>query len=386
MAIFRRSKPPAPQADVQLPGRPDRDRADRAGRLLRLHQERTRSPRPRRSPRCSRTPAASSPSLRSGSRASRWARSRRSRVVPGGTGTAEVTMEVKKTALPLHDGRRGQDPHAHLPRGQLLRGHQAGHARPRRCCPRASPIPMNQTYGSVQLGDVLRVLKSDVRGDLRTLLAEFSLKGLGGGGAEAFNDTIDYMEPAYRSTSVVNDALLGENPTRDLQRVLKGQQRVAAALTVDPDALQGLVTNVNTTAGALAREDVSLAASIPALRDLLKTGSPALASLNDALPSLRALRASRRCPACAPHRAPSTPRCPSCARPASCSPRPSCAASPARRAPDPAPGAPQRDAAAAARRGRASSPRAPTTCCCPASSRRSPRPSRATPARRSAAS
>ena len=66
----------------------------------------------------------------------------------------------------------------------------------------------------MQLGDVLRVLKSDTRADLRTLLAEFSLKGLGGGGAEAFNDTIDYMEPAYKSTAVVNDALLGENPTR----------------------------------------------------------------------------------------------------------------------------------------------------------------------------
>jgi hypothetical protein len=69
--------------------------------------------------------------------------------------------------------------------------------------------------------------------------------------------------------------------------VLRGQQRVAAALSVDPDALQGLVTNVNTTAGALAREDVSLAASLPALRDLLRAGSPALASLNSALPSLR---------------------------------------------------------------------------------------------------
>jgi hypothetical protein len=69
--------------------------------------------------------------------------------------------------------------------------------------------------------------------------------------------------------------------------VLKGQQRVAAALSVNPEALQGLVTNLNTTAGALASEDTSLAASIPALRDLLRTGYPALASLNGALPSLR---------------------------------------------------------------------------------------------------
>ncbi len=206
--------------------------------------------------------------------------------IPGGTGAAEVTMEVKETALPLHT-----DAEAKIRTRIFLEGNFFVDIRPG--TPSApilddgDPIPMKQTYSPVQFGDVLRVLKSDVRSDLRTLLTEFSLKGLGGGGAEAFNDTIDYMEPAYKSTSVVTDAALGENPKRDLQRVLKGQQKVAAALSVDPSALQGLVTNVNTTAGALAREDVSLAASIPALRDLLRRGYPALASLNNALPSLR---------------------------------------------------------------------------------------------------
>ena len=206
--------------------------------------------------------------------------------IPGGTSAAEVTMEVKDNALPLHT-----DAEAKIRTRIFLEGNFFVDIRPGTpsapILPKGEPIPMRQTYSPVQFGDVLRLLQSDVRGDLRTLLAELSLKGLGGGGAEAFNRTIDYMEPAYKSTALVNDALLGENPDRDLQRVLRGQQRVAAALTVDPAALQGLVTNINTTAGALAREDVSLAASIPALRDLLRTGSPALASLNDALPSLR---------------------------------------------------------------------------------------------------
>ena len=206
--------------------------------------------------------------------------------LPGGTGASEVVMEVKDNALPLHT-----DAEAKIRTRIFLEGNFFVDIRPGTpsapILPEGEPIPMRNTYSPVQFGDVLRVLKSDVRGDLRTLLAEFSLKGLGGGGAEAFNDTIDHMEPAYKSTSVVTDALLGENPNRDLQRVLKGQQRVAAALNVDPEALQGLVTNANTTAGALAREDVSLSASIPALRDLLRDGSPALASLNRALPSLR---------------------------------------------------------------------------------------------------
>jgi ABC-type transporter Mla subunit MlaD len=61
-----------------------------------------------------------------------------------------------------------------------------------------------------------------------------------------------------------------------------------AALTADQQALKDLVTNFNATAGALAQEDAALAASVPALRDTLRTAQPALASLTRMLPSLRA--------------------------------------------------------------------------------------------------
>ena len=70
--------------------------------------------------------------------------------------------------------------------------------------------------------------------------------------------------------------------------MLKGQQQTFAALVKDERSLKDLVTNFNVTAGALAREDVALAASIPALRDTLRIGQPALGSLNAALPHLRA--------------------------------------------------------------------------------------------------
>jgi hypothetical protein len=63
---------------------------------------------------------------------------------------------------------------------------------------------------------------------------------------------------------------------------------VAEALTVDEPALKDLVSDLNTVAGAVAREDESLRAAVPALRDTLRAGSPALASLNSALPPLRA--------------------------------------------------------------------------------------------------
>jgi phospholipid/cholesterol/gamma-HCH transport system substrate-binding protein len=130
------------------------------------------------------------------------------------------------------------------------------------------------------------VLDRDTRDDLRTLLSELAT-GLNGGGAQALNRAIRSFAPAYRLSAITNNALLGTQPTKDLQRLLRGQQRVAAALSDNPDALKELVTDLNTTAGAFARQDAALAASVPALRDTLREGYPALGALNDALPTLR---------------------------------------------------------------------------------------------------
>ena len=52
--------------------------------------------------------------------------------VESGKGAAKVTMEIQDKGLPIKQGRPAQDPPAHLPRGQLLRGHPAGHAVGRR--------------------------------------------------------------------------------------------------------------------------------------------------------------------------------------------------------------------------------------------------------------
>ena len=56
----------------------------------------------------------------------------------------------------------------------------------------------------------------------------------------------------------------------------------------DEGSLQDLISNFNTFAGSLAREDDALAASLPLLRDTLRVAQPALQSIDNALPSLRA--------------------------------------------------------------------------------------------------
>ena len=203
-----------------------------------------------------------------------------------GDGGGVVTMELEDDGLPIH-----RDAEVKIRPRIFLEGNKFVDVKP------GSPsspevedghtIPIGQTAAPVEFGDVLTALQSDTRADLKTFLEEYS-KGLEGGGARGFNESIPYWEPAYRYGALANDATLGVEPDEDIGRLLRGQQETFAALARGERSLEELVTNFNVTARALAREDEALAASVPALRDTLRVGHPALRSLNDALPALRA--------------------------------------------------------------------------------------------------
>ena len=107
-------------------------------------------------------------------------------------------------------------------------------------------------------------------------LPEEYSKGLEEAGAEGFNQSLRYWEPAYRNTAIANDATLGQDPTRDLQRVLRASSRRSRALVEDEDALKDLVTNFNITAARLRARGRGAGGLVPALRDTLRVGSPAL--------------------------------------------------------------------------------------------------------------
>jgi phospholipid/cholesterol/gamma-HCH transport system substrate-binding protein len=206
--------------------------------------------------------------------------------VEKGQGGAQVTMEVEDKGLPIKkDAELKIRPRIFL-EGNFFVDLEPGSPSADELH-RDGVIPVTQTAAPVQFGDLLTALQRDTRSDLQVFLREYA-KGLGKGGAEGFNQAIDYWEPAYRNNSLANDATLGQDPDQDVQRVLRGQQKTFAALVEDENALKDLVTNFNITAGAFAREDTALAASVPALRDTLRVGYPALGSLNAALPSLRA--------------------------------------------------------------------------------------------------
>jgi ABC-type transporter Mla subunit MlaD len=203
-----------------------------------------------------------------------------------GGGAAEVTMELRDDALPIRDDARLQIRSRIFLEGNFFVDIQPGSPSGDELDD-GSTVPVTQTASTVTLPDIIDTLDSDVRGDLQTFLHEYGTVALQGGGAKAFNRATPSFAPAYRYGALTNDALLGIDPDRDVQRLLRGQARAFSALADDPEALKELVTDLNTTAGAIASQDSALEASVPALRDTLREGYPALGELNAALPTLR---------------------------------------------------------------------------------------------------
>ena len=206
-------------------------------------------------------------------------------------GSARVTMQVEKVGLPIHKDAQLKIRQRIFLEGNFFVDLQPGTAGSP-ALEKGETIPVNQTDTPVQFGQVLTALQSDTREDLKTLLREYGQNALGGPegektGAQYYNDSLDHQADAFRNASIANDATLGQRPG-DLQRVIKSQQKVFKALSTHPENLKDLVTNLNVTARALSSDEAALQASVPALRDVVVQGRPALAELDAALPTLRA--------------------------------------------------------------------------------------------------
>ncbi len=168
--------------------------------------------------------------------------------------------------------------------------------------PSSGTIPVSHTATAVQLDEVLTALQSPQRQDLRELLAGFGtalgarptaaqdltqdpdVQGLTGG--EALNKTFDYGPAAAKNTAIVNQAFLGTQP-HDLSGLLRGTSRFTGALASHERQLQDLLTNFNTTTGALADESSNLSSTVRLLAPTLTTARSSLVHLNDTLPFLR---------------------------------------------------------------------------------------------------
>ena len=163
-------------------------------------------------------------------------------------------------------------------------------------------IPISHTATAVQLDEVLTALQSPERSNLQSLLeglgTAFShqptaaedvgqdpdVQGLSA--AEAANKTFDYGASAGKNTAIVSDALIGTGP-HDLSNLLRSASDVFGTLAGHEAQLQDLITNFNTTTGALADESDNLSETIRLLAPTLTTTRTSLLHTNEALPFLR---------------------------------------------------------------------------------------------------
>jgi phospholipid/cholesterol/gamma-HCH transport system substrate-binding protein len=222
--------------------------------------------------------------------------------VGGDSPAVVVTMKLEDEALPIHKNAQIKVRPRLFFEGNLFFDVRPG-------TPDAGnvddgdTIPVSQTSAPVQLDQVLGTLKTDTREDLQKLLIGYgdALNGQpqpgedddqdpdtkGETAGKSLNDSLKYSADALRGGAILNDSTRGTE-LHDLSKLVGSQQKIFAALSSREGSLKELITNFNTTMGALAAEESNLRATIHELPQVLEAAGPALDNLNAAFPSTRA--------------------------------------------------------------------------------------------------
>jgi ABC-type transporter Mla subunit MlaD len=198
---------------------------------------------------------------------------------PPGSGSscqaADVTMEIDSNGLPIHkDATFWIRPRIFLEGNFFVDLDPGTPEAP--IAPSGWVFPIQQTREPVQFGQLLTSLQRDTRSNLQTLLQQYGLAVYQGG--PAYNASITYWKPAYQWGAAVSHDTLGTQP-HDLSGWIDRAGVVNGALSAHPQNLKGLVTDLDTTAGAFARENTALANAIAELPRTLQVAIPALDAL-----------------------------------------------------------------------------------------------------------
>jgi phospholipid/cholesterol/gamma-HCH transport system substrate-binding protein len=200
-----------------------------------------------------------------------------------GSDAGIVTMDIDSNGLPIHndatvairsriflEGNFYVDLHPGSPSAPTLK---SGYT-----------LPAPNTAGPVQLDRILSALDFTARANLQTLLRGLgsalngppnaaddatqdpSVRGLTG--AQALNLSLKYSAGAFEASSIVNQALLGQQPN-ELEGVVSGNQRVFQGLANSGKSLAGFITTFNNTMATLASRQEDLSKTIAVLVPLL---------------------------------------------------------------------------------------------------------------------
>ena len=220
-----------------------------------------------------------------------------------GSDSAMLVMELDDTALPLHvDASAKIRPRIFLEGNFFVDLKPGSPSAP--LMKSGDTIKIASTATPVQLDQVLTSLQSDSREDLQALLdgmnvslnskptpsqnRELPLMARGQTGAESFNNALTDIPAAEKTTAEVLEALLGTEPHRDVERLIRGSANTAEELGRNEAELKDLITNANIVTGTFASESANLSATISELPGTLASANRAFTALNAAFPSVRA--------------------------------------------------------------------------------------------------
>jgi virulence factor Mce-like protein len=221
----------------------------------------------------------------------------------GGDGNLSlVTMEIDKAGLPIHkDATLKVRPRIFLEGNEFVDLSPGTPSAP--TIDDGDTLPATQTAAPVQFDQVLTALQSDTREDLQRLLEGYGTALTyqptaaddvgqdpdvqGESAARSLNDSLDDAPGALKNAAIVNNAFLGLQ-RHDLSGLVLNAGKVTKALSANEQSLADLVTNFNTTLGALASERSDLRQTIALLGPTLQHADSALAHVNASLPNTRA--------------------------------------------------------------------------------------------------
>jgi phospholipid/cholesterol/gamma-HCH transport system substrate-binding protein len=221
----------------------------------------------------------------------------------GGDGNMSlVTVEIDKAGLPIHkDATLKVRPRIFLEGNEFVDLSPGTPSAP--TIDDGDTLPATQTAAPVQFDQILTALQSDTREDLKRLLEGYGtaltyeptaaddvgqdpdVKGKSA--ARSLNRSIDYAPGALKNAAIVNNAFLGLQQ-HDLSGLVANTGKVTKALSSNEESLKDLVTNFNTTLGALAAQRSDLQQTIALLGPTLQHTDSALTHLNASFPNTRA--------------------------------------------------------------------------------------------------
>lgn len=150
------------------------------------------------------------------------------------------------------------------------------------------PLPPSATTSYVAFDEVLGTFDAATRRNFTGAVTALGDTVDKGDGATAFQDLVEALPPALRTTATVAEAARGERDG-DLVRTIREAGALFGTLDADESALRSVLADGRRTFSAFAAQSQNLRGTIRALDATVQTAGRSLATISRGVPQTRAL-------------------------------------------------------------------------------------------------